>query len=201
MARDSLCWKLATDVAMIATILFIIHAPILELLSADSGDRAKSQSYIPRSIALMWTCDSDGGVFGDITRISANGVYAPHAYFCNGTTTRELCALARATFGCGATKTMSDILFVFTLIATVLGFAIAKKTYAVGVAIAGTLCAISALTGIATMIAQVIAVRARGHATFSAGFGSVFTASCVELVATIVIVSAYARHMRQLART
>ena len=190
--------KLARDALILATFLFIVHAPILELLSVDGGVRAHSQSYIPRSIALMWTCANDGGVFGDITRISANGVYASREYFCNGTATRELCALARATYGCGATKAMSDILFVFTLIATVSGFAIARKVYPAVVAIAGTLCAIFALTGIATMTAQVVAVRARGaRVTFSAGFGSIFAASCVELVATIVVVGAYARHMRR----
>jgi hypothetical protein len=197
MARDNFCWKLARDALMLATFLFIVHAPILELLSIDSGDRAHSQSYIPRSIALMWTCASDGGIFGDMTRISAGGIYASREYFCNGTATRELCALARATYGCGATKVMTDILFVFTLIATVSGFAIARKTCPIGVVIAGTLCAIFALTGIATMTAQVVAVRAYDRATFSAGFGSVFAASCVELAATIAIVGAYARHVRR----
>jgi hypothetical protein len=198
-------------VYVIGTVIMtmIMYSPVIVLISIGQGNANTEREYIPRGSSLMWkySCaQSDVIIHGDILRIAAKAEesnasnYDSSKYFCYLNNTSELCVLSRATFRCGTTKWVADILFLATVITTTVVMTIfLRKAHTATIVVSATFMAASAIIGIAAMSAQVAAIRAftqsdarcTSRASFTASFGAIFAASGVEILLTIVYVGAY----------
>lgn len=203
---------IATYVVGAVILALIMYSPAIVLISITKGNVNTSRDYIPRGSSLMWkySCaipSQNVTVHGDILRIAAKSRessasnYESSKLFCSPSGTAELCALSRATFRSGVAKWVADVIFFATAIGTTVTAALfLEKVHASTViAISATLFAASANIGVAAMSAQVAAVRAftssiacdAQRESYTASFGAIFAASCLELIMTIVYAGTY----------